>query len=163
MSEQDLTLNEKIVNSTIMVDDKHLTLRLDGEDYALKVKSILEIVGIVPITSLPNLPVYVMGVINLRGKVFPVIDIRKRFGLEEIPYNDRTCIIIVHNKGMSVGLIVDDVSEVISIPEERILPPPKITKSKAGKFIKGLGKTNNGVKLILDIHKILFDEINEDK
>jgi purine-binding chemotaxis protein CheW len=148
-------------SATMLDDDKHLTIRLDNEHYALEVRSILEIVGIVTITPLPNLPKYVKGVINLRGKVYPVLDIRTRFDIEEKEYNDRTCIIIVQNKEFSVGLIVDDVSEVMSIPFDMILPPPKIVKTKAGKFIKGLGKTNSGIKLLLDIEKILFDEDEE--
>ncbi|PID27108.1 MAG: chemotaxis protein CheW [Candidatus Cloacimonadota bacterium] len=142
-------------------DDKYLTIRIDNEEYALEVKSILEIVGIVTITPLPNLPEYIKGVINLRGKVYPVIDIRIRFNIKEKEYNDRTCIIIVQNKEFSVGLIVDDVNEVISIPQKMILPPPKIVKSKAGRFINGLGKTNSGIKLLLDTEKILFDSEEE--
>mgnify|MGYP000971014982 FL=1 len=98
-----------------------------------------------------------MGIINLRGKIIPVMDVRLRFKKELLEYNDRTCIIVIQIEDISVGLIVDGVSEVIDIPDCEIVEPPEISKIK-NKFIKGIGKVQNDVKLLLDCDKLLNNE-----
>ena len=136
---------------------KFLTFLLGKEVYAIEIKYVIEIIGIQPTTELPELPAYVKGIINLRGKIIPVMDVRLRFKKKPVEYNDRTCIIVVEVKDISVGLIVDNVSEVLSIADEDIVPPPDINQGKENKYIKAIGKVQNEVKLILDCEKLMND------
>jgi len=138
--------------------DNYLIFSIGSESYGIEVRHVTEIVGIQHITTVPELPMYIKGLINLRGSVIPVMDVRLRFGKEPKEYTDRTCIIVVNVKSMSFGLIVDAVSEVLSIPEEDIVDPPMSEMNNG--FVKGIGKVNNGVKLLIDCKKILAaDEI----
>lgn len=138
-------------------EGKFLTFSLGGEEYGIEIKYVTEIIGIQTITELPDTPDYVKGVINLRGKVVPVIDVRLRFNIEALDYHDRTCIIVVDMNRMVVGLIVDAVSEVIDIPSPQIEAPPKVTNRPANAYIKGFGKVGGEVKILLDSTKLLFD------
>lgn len=138
--------------------DKYLTFALGKEEYGIEIKHVTEIVGLQAITEVPELPDYVRGIINLRGKIIPVIDVRLRFKKEPKEYNDRTCTIVIEVKETSVGLIVDTVAEVLSISEENIVPPPNLASSYHHKYIKGIGKVGNNVKLILSCDKLLNDE-----
>lgn len=138
--------------------DKYLTFALGAEEYGIEIRHVTEIVGIQAITEVPELPVYVKGIMNLRGKIIPVIDVRLRFKKETKEYNDRTCTIVIEVKDIAVGLIVDNVAEVLSITEENIVPPPNLTNSYQQKYIKGIGKVGNNVKLILDCDKLLSDD-----
>ena len=143
-------------------EGKYLTFALGNEEYGIEIEHVTEIIGIQNITELPDTPDFVKGVINLRGKVIPLIDVRLRFLLKEKEYDDRTCIIVVNLQNMSVGLIVDCVSEVIDIPAQNVELPPKINNSKSSRYIKGLGKAQDSVKILLDIQKLLFgDEIEQ--
>ncbi len=137
---------------------KFLTFILENEVYGLEIQYITEIIGIQEITEVPELPNYVRGIINLRGKIIPVIDVRIRFNKPAIKYNDRTCIVVVEIADISVGFIVDAVSEVIAIQEQEIVPPPEINGGFNNKFIKGIGKVGNEVKLLLDCNKLLNNE-----
>jgi purine-binding chemotaxis protein CheW len=137
--------------------DRYLTFSLGKEAYGIEIKYVTEIIGIQTITEIPELPEYVKGIINLRGKIIPVVDVRLRFKKEPREYNDRTCMIVVDNHEISIGLIVDSVSEVISISDGEIVSPPEFNKS-ANKYIKGIGKAGNEVKLILDCNKLLTEE-----
>lgn len=139
------------------LEGKFLTFPLGMEEYGLEIRHVTEIVGIQRITEVPDMPPFVRGVINLRGKVIPVMDVRVRFNLELKPYDDHTCIIVVNLNGTSVGLIVDTVSEVISIPGEKIDPPPSVRKGESSRFIRGLGKVGEEVKILLDVQKLLYD------
>lgn len=136
--------------------DLFLTFRLRHEDYGLAINYVTEIIGIQKITEVPDLPEEIKGVINLRGRVIPVMDIRLRFGLESRDYDDRTCIIVVNIDGTEVGLVVDEVSEVADIPETSVEPPPKTSKNNGNSYIQGMGKINNDVKILLDVQKLLF-------
>ena len=136
-------------------EEKFLTFRIGKEEFAISIHHVIEIIGIQRITDIPDMPPYVKGVINLRGKVIPVLDVRLRFGLEERPYDDRTCIIVVKLDQNPVGLIVDSVSEVIDIPLDQIDPPPSVNKGAESQFVQGLGKVGDTVKIILDLEKIL--------
>ena len=138
--------------------DKFLTFRIAKEDYGIEIRHVTEIIGIQRITEIPSMPVFIKGVINLRGKVIPVMDIRSRFGLEEREYDDRTCIIVVNINNTSVGLVVDTVNEVADIPENDIEPAPNIKKDRNSDFIHGLGKVGNDVKILLNVNELLFDE-----
>lgn len=144
--------------------DKYLIFSIGKEFYGIDIKYVIEIIGIEPITEVPDLPNYVKGVINLRGKIIPVMDVRLKFKKEEKDYDDRTCIIVVEIGSISIGLIIDRVVEVANIDENNIAPPPKINKSKSNdnKYIKGIGKVGNEVRLLIDTRKLLEeDEIEE--
>lgn len=142
--------------------DKYLTFCIGNEDYCIDIKYVIEIIGIQPITLIPEMPDYVKGVINLRGKIIPVIDVRIRFKKDFIDYNDRTCIIVVEINKIFIGLIVDKVLEVMTILEENISELPKVSKKSYQKYMKGIGKMEEGVKLILDSEKLLdYEEIME--
>ena len=143
-------------------EGKFLTFKMGTEEYGIEIKHVTEIIGIQKITDLPDMPVYVKGIINLRGKVIPVIDIRLRFNLPERQYDERTCIIVVNLKGVTVGLIVDSVSEVQDIPDDSIELPPRVTRGSGNRYIQGLGKVGDNVKIILNIQRLLFeDELDE--
>jgi len=137
--------------------DKFLTFALEHEFYGIDIKYVTEIIGIQSITQIPELPNYVKGIINLRGKIIPVIDVRLRFSKPPKEYNDRTCIVVVDIENILVGLIVDTVSEVLSISEKNIVAPPEIKTGYENKYIKGIGKVGDEVKLLIDCEKILCD------
>ncbi|AWK49600.1 chemotaxis protein CheW [Clostridium beijerinckii] len=144
--------------------DKYLIFSIDKQYYGIDIKYVIEIIGIEPITEVPELPNYIKGVINLRGKIIPVMDVRLKFKKEEKEYDDRTCIIVVEMEGISIGLIIDRVLEVANIDKNSISPPPKTSSNKdnGNKYIKGIGKMGNEVRLLIDCHKLLEeDEIEE--
>jgi purine-binding chemotaxis protein CheW len=136
---------------------RYLTFALGKESYGLEIICVIEIVGMQPITALPEVPNCVKGIINLRGKIIPVIDMRLKFGKEEINYNDRTCIIVIHTHDVSVGLIADYVSEVLTIDDNNIVPPPTRGTGAQTSFIKAIGKVGKDVKLLLDVNKLFSD------
>ncbi|HEY9062558.1 MAG TPA: chemotaxis protein CheW [Pseudobacteroides sp.] len=136
---------------------KYLTFALGGDEYGIEIRHVTEIIGLQVITEVPEFTGYLKGIINLRGKIIPVIDVRLRFRKEEKDYNDRTCTIVIQVKGISVGLIVDNVAEVLSISQENIVPPPNLSSDYQNKFIKGIGKIDSSVKLILDCDSLLSD------
>jgi len=135
---------------------KYLTFSLGAEFYAIEIKYVTEIIGMQPVSEVPELPEYVKGIINLRGKIIPVMDVRLRFKKPIVSYNDRTCVIVIEISRISIGLIVDLVSEVMAIPDDDIVPPPEVSQG-GNKFIKGIGKVNNDVKLLLDCDKLIND------
>ncbi|MDF2984955.1 MAG: chemotaxis signal transduction protein [Eubacterium sp.] len=136
---------------------RFLTFSLGSEAYGIEINYVTEIIGIQPITEVPELPEYIRGIINLRGKIIPVMDVRLRFKKSFREYNDRTCVIVIDIGEVSIGLIVDSVSEVISIPDAEIVAPPEMSKS-GNKFIKGIGKVHGEVKLLLDCDKLLNED-----
>ncbi|WP_199619936.1 chemotaxis protein CheW [Paenibacillus alkalitolerans] len=136
---------------------KFLTFSLDQEDYGIEIKYVTEIINMQPITIVPEVPVYMKGIINLRGTIIPVMDVRLRFQKEPRNYNDRTCIIVIHFEDISIGLIVDSVSEVLNIPDNDIVDPPQMNQTNQ-RYIRGIGKVNQRVKLLLDCSKLIRDE-----
>ncbi len=138
--------------------DKYLTFRIGKEDYGIEIAYVTEIVGIQTITEVPELPVYMKGVINLRGRVIPVIDVRLRFKMEERAYDDRTCVIVVGIEDQVIGLIVDTVNEVVTIQEDQCSKPPRAGGSQGGNFVRAMGKIGDSVKILLDLHKLLSSE-----
>jgi purine-binding chemotaxis protein CheW len=134
---------------------KFLTFFLSGEEYGIEILKVQEIIGLHPITRVPHVQNYLKGVINLRGKVIPVIDLRLRFGMETVDGTSETCIIVVHIRGVEVGVIVDRVSEVIDIRDEEIEPAPSFGADCSTDFILGIGKTQDSVKILLDIERVL--------
>jgi purine-binding chemotaxis protein CheW len=133
---------------------KFLTFLLGNEFYGMEIEFVKEIVSMQPITEVPELPEYIRGIINLRGKIIPVMDVRARFKKPFREYDDRTCVIVIDVKNLSVGLIVDSVSEVLSIPDNEIVPPPEIGR-EGNRYIKAIGKVENEIKLLLDCDKLL--------
>lgn len=138
--------------------DKFLTFRLAEEEYGIEICHVTEIVGMQKITTLPDMPDYVKGMINLRGKVIPVLDVRTRFKIPARDYDNRTCIVVVNINDSSVGLVVDTVRDVAHIPEKEIEPPSQIQKKTGNSFIKGMGKVGDEVKILLDVDKLLYEK-----
>lgn len=141
---------------------RYLTFALGNEAYGIEIEHVTEIIGIQSITELPELPEYIRGIINLRGKIIPVMDVRLRFKKEFREYNDRTCIIVIDITGISIGLIVDSVAEVLSIDDQNIVEPPKIKSGQQNRYIKNIGKSGNEVKLLLDCEKLLSESEREE-
>jgi purine-binding chemotaxis protein CheW len=149
---------EELIEEEDTQKGKFLTFILGKEVYGLEIKFVTEIIGIQEITEIPELPDYIRGIINLRGKIIPVMDVRLRFKKTVIEYNDRTCIIVVDINDVSVGLIVDSVSEVLNIRDEDIVLPPDLNRGSSNRFIKGIGKVGEEVKLLLDCSKLLNND-----
>jgi len=137
---------------------KFLTFSVGKESYGIEIKFVTEIIGIQDITEVPELPNYVRGIINLRGKIIPVIDVRLRFKKELKDYNDRTCIVVIDIKDTFVGLIVDNVAEVIKIDDSNIVPPPDMKIGFHNRYVRGIGKVGTEIKLLLDCDKLLNDD-----
>lgn len=140
-------------------DGKYLTFTLGKEEYGIGILKIKEIIGMMPITPVPQTPTYVKGVINLRGKVIPVIDLRLRFSMEAADYTDRTCIVVVETAGgagtVMIGVVVDAVSEVLNIKAEDIEDTPTFGTKLETDHIRGMAKVGGGVKILLDIDRVL--------
>lgn len=151
-------LNELMVQEEDTQRGKFLTFQLGNEVFGIEIKFVTEIIGVQAITYVPEVPNYVKGIINLRGKIIPVIDVRLKFKKPEVPYDDRTCIIVIEIKDTSIGLIVDSVSEVLNISDDNIVPPPSYKTGFQNKYIKGIGKVGNEVKLLLDCEKIVSEK-----
>lgn len=143
---------------------KYMTFQSGDEYYGLKIQYVNEIIQIQAITEIPETEDYIKGLINLRGKVIPVIDVHLRFKQEPMEYNDRTCIIVISIKSMLIGLIVEKIAEVVEIKEENIMPPPTISRADKmqNKYVYGIGKVGDSVKLLLDPDKLLNDEALSD-
>ncbi len=151
--------------SLLELSGKYLTFTLGNEHYGIRIMKIKEIIGIMPITFVPRTPAHMKGVINLRGKVIPVVDLRLAFGLEPKEATERTCIIVVEAAGeggvVQIGIVVDSVSEVMNLRAEEIEPPPAFGGSVRTEYILGMAKSNDGVKILLDIDRILMKEATE--
>ncbi len=140
---------------------KVLTFIVGDSTYGIELELVTEIVGIQPITEVPEVPAAVKGIMNLRGRIVPVIDIRSKFGWEETPYHDRTCIVILEVLDQVVGLIVEAVSEVVAIPRREILQPPGFHGNAQDSYIKGIVRIGDQIKMILDCNRLLdLDEMD---
>lgn len=159
-------MSSNIAEEKIVIEDtlrgRFLSFSFGQEVFALEIRYVTEIVGMQMITPVPEVPAYLKGIINLRGKVIPVVDMRIRFGKPTVDYTDRTCIIVVDIEETSVGLIVDNVEEVLSIADEKVVPPPDSKTGVQNRYIKGIGIVENKVILLLDCARLLSDsEIEE--
>jgi purine-binding chemotaxis protein CheW len=138
---------------------KYLTFQLGKEEFAVQVLHVREIMGVQEITAVPQMPYHVKGVLNLRGKVIPVVDLRLKFGLQEMEYTQRTCIIVVQIEGhagkISTGIIVDGVSEVLTLQTADIEDTPDFGVGAATPYLLGLAKIKGKVKILLDINKVI--------
>ena len=139
-------------------EGKYLTFCLENEEYGISILKIKEIIGMMTITSVPQTPDFVKGVINLRGKVLPVIDLRQKFSMSEMEYNDKTCIIVVEldmrDSVLHVGIVVDSVSEVLNIKKEDIDENVSFGVSVHTEYIQGIARTEDSVKILLDIDQV---------
>ena len=156
---------DQAVNAMSDREGKYLTFSLANEEYGIGILKIKEIIGMMPITTVPQTPEFVKGVINLRGRVIPVLDLRSRFGMDPVDYTERTCIIVVEIAGgagnVMIGVVVDSVSEVLSIKAEVIEETPSFGTKLSTDYILGMAKIGNSVKILLDIDKVLgADEIS---
>ncbi|MBF0205207.1 MAG: purine-binding chemotaxis protein CheW [Desulfamplus sp.] len=152
------TMSQAVKAITIKTG-KYLTFMLNDETYGIGILKVKEIIGMMPITSVPRTPEFIKGVINLRGKVIPVTDLRLRFGMRPMDYTERTCIIVVESEledsTVFIGIIVDGVSEVLNIKEEDIEETPEFGTSLDTDYILGMAKMGGGVKILLDIDRVL--------
>lgn len=137
---------------------RFLTFNINEEVFGIGIEYVTEIIGMQLITKIPHTKDYIKGIINLRGRIIPVIDMRLKFGRQSVPYNDRTCIIVIDTEDMIVGLIVDQVREVMSIDNDSVAPPPNQKSDTRNQYIRGIGKVDGEVKLLLDCKK-LFSEV----
>lgn len=139
---------------------KYVTFKSGNEYFGLKIQYVNEIIVFQEITKIPESEDYIKGLINLRGKIIPVIDVRLRFKQEPFEYTDRTCIIVVNVKSIVVGLIVEQIAEVVEISEENIIPSPSVGKAdkSQNKYVYAIGKVGDQVKLLLDPDRLLNDE-----
>lgn len=148
-----------VVPDTQMLSGKYLTFTLGAEEFGLQILKVREIIGYMDITAVPRAPHDVRGVINLRGQVVPIVDMRARFGMEPAEVTDQTCIIVVEVKAgrqsFHTGIIVDHVCEVLDIDGKDIEPTPEFGGSIDTSFILGMGKIGSAVKILLDIDKVL--------
>jgi purine-binding chemotaxis protein CheW len=134
---------------------KFLTFYLAGEEYGIEILKVHEIIAMMPITKVPRTPDFIRGVINLRGKVIPIVDMRLKFGMEPVAQTQETCIIVVHCQGVDIGAVVDKVSEVLDIADQDVDEPPAFGSDVDTKYILGVGKTAGKIRLLLDIDKVV--------
>lgn len=164
MAEIEKTMDQA-VKAMAHREGKYLTFSLAEEEYGIGILKIKEIIGMMPVTTVPRTPEYVKGVINLRGKVIPIIDLRLRFGMESIDYTERTCIIVVEIDGQTgtvqVGVVVDAVSEVLNVDTKDIEDTPQFGRSLDTEYILGMAKMEGGVKILLDVDQVLTGEESE--
>ena len=137
---------------------QYLIVQLQGEAFGLDITDVREIIAYMLPTQIPMMPDFVVGVINLRGQVIPVIDVRARFRMEARQYDDRTCVIVVNINDNSIGLVVDMVNEVLNIPEQNVSAPPRVGQGDSSRYLKGMGKVGDEVKILLDVQRLLFEE-----
>ena len=159
----DLTDGKMDIPDVIVEDEiqkeQYMTFKCSDEIYGISIKYGNEIIGLSQITKVPETQDYLIGLINLRGKIIPVIDVRIRFGKEPLEYNDRTCVIVIDVKSTVIGLIVDAIDEVAAFAENEITPPPSVSDlaMQAKKYVFGIGRVNGEVKLLLDPDKLIND------
>lgn len=165
MSASKTALDQSIKETTLNTA-KYLTFTLADEAYGIGILKVKEIIGMMPITSVPRTPEFVKGVINLRGKVIPIIDLRLKFAMDAMDYTERTCIIVVEieteDETVLIGIVVDSVSEVLNITGDQIEEAPAFGTKLDTDYILGMAKTDDGVKILLNIDMVLSqDEISD--
>lgn len=143
------------------MEGKFLTFWTDSQLFGISIANVEQIIGMQEVTEIPEFPHYAKGIINLRGNVIPVIDVRLRLNKVEVAYNERTCIIVTNINDAFVGFIVDEVNEVVDIDKASISPPPKVSMDDINSYLTGVAKLESGVVLIVDSAKILLHELLE--
>ncbi len=162
---EELTKNEEAQQEELLEEDdsqkgKFMTFQIGKEFFGISISYVNEIVAMQPIAAIPEVEDYVKGLINLRGKIIPVIDVRVRFKMEPCAYTDRTCIIVIDVKTITVGLIVEKIAEVDTIVDDNIVPPPSLGRKEHehNKYVYGLARTGDTVKLLIDPEKLIKQE-----
>lgn len=156
--------NEEMLDEDAQNEDaqkgKFMTFQTGKEFFGISISYVNEIIGVQPITAVPEVDDYIKGLINLRGKIIPVIDVRVRFKMEPVEYTDRTCIIVISVKSMLIGLIVEKIAEVDTIKEDDIMPPPSLghREREQNKYVYGLARTGDVMKLLIDPERLIRDE-----
>jgi purine-binding chemotaxis protein CheW len=141
---------------------RYLTFQVGNEMYGIQIRYVIEIVGLQPVTVMPEMPEYIKGIINLRGKVIPIMDVRLRFGLPWKEYDDRTCIIVINMNEVSVGIVIDSVSDVLTINDDEILKKPEMSAKEDCGYVNCLGRKAEQVILLIDCEKLLSkNDINK--
>lgn len=141
------------------LNNRFLTFTIGETLYGLELLHVIEIISVQPITRVPNLPDYIKGIINLRGKVVPVIDVRAKFNQEPRPYDDKTCIIVVVINDMQVGLIVDSVAEVVTIEKDEMAEPPQVSHGQGDRYLSSIAKVGEKVILNIDCNKFFENDL----
>jgi purine-binding chemotaxis protein CheW len=147
-----------VFNDEDNIEDMYLTFGLAAEQYAIGIGYVTEVVGMQRIMEVPDVPGFIKGVINLRGKVIPVMDVRVRFGMSIKEYTERTVIIVLDIDNVLIGLVVDHVSEVLEIPENHIDHPAQFGGADSNSVIRGFGKQGDKVAIMLDIQRMVSDQ-----
>lgn len=159
-----MATNQTVDFSEEILDDlqgRYLTFYIGDTFYGIELLHVIEIISIQPITRIPHLPHYIKGIINLRGKVVPIIDVRLKFNQEERAYDDKTCIIVVNIHEMNVGLIVDSVSEVVSIDREASSPPPELGSASTDRYLSSIAQVGDKIILNIDIEQFFANDIGD--
>lgn len=151
--------NSELTNGSGLMNNRYLVFSVNNQNFALDLSHIIEIVEILPITKIPNMPECIKGIMNLRGTVVPVMDLRMRFGFSETEYTERTCIVVIQNNNSLVGLIVEEVEDVLTIEKEEMSSPSNLNNNHIVKYIQSIGMANNAAQSILDCD-MLFDLIS---
>jgi purine-binding chemotaxis protein CheW len=162
MTRQAMEDNAAARQSGNVMEGKYLTFRLAREEFGIGILKVKEIIGLLPFTPIPRTPDFVKGVINLRGKVIPVVDLRLKFGMDQEPYTNRTCIVVVQIQGSqgraSMGMVVDAVNEVANVKAQEVEQTPNFGVSLDTAYILGMAKTGEQVRILLDIDRVLGED-----
>ena len=162
MSEDVVKTMDQAVKAIFNREGKYLTFTLAEEEYGIGILKVKEIIGVMPITTVPQTPEYMKGVINLRGKVIPIVDLRLKFGMQEAAYTEKTCIIVVEiassAQKVMIGILVDSVSEVLNIKGADIEDAPNFGSRLNTNYILGMAKAGGNVKILLDIDRVLSSD-----
>ncbi len=163
MTTEASVVEEKTANEVDYLAGKYLTFSLGDEIYGIEILKVQELIGMMSVTSVPKTPEYVRGVVNLRGKVIPVVELRLKFEIEPVEDTEKTCIIVVQvtraDATITMGIIVDEVCEVLNISSDQIEPAPSFGSSVDSDFIIGMGKFDEKVVMLLDVDKVLSDKV----
>ena len=151
-------LEEEMEESIDTMENLYIIFFIDGKEYGIEIRYLIEIIAFQSITFIPNLPNYVKGVINLRGKIIPVLDVRLRFGIAPLDYTENTCILILNFNNLNAGLIVDGVKEVLKIPRESIEPSPGFEEADMERFVDSIGKSGDTLKILIDLNKFIHEK-----
>jgi len=160
---EDIFSKENSTSLENVPKEKYLTFFIDDQLFAIQSSRVVEIIRMQPITFMPKLPSFVKGVINLRGKIVPLIDLRIKLGKASMEYDDHTSIVVVETSESSVGFIVDMVNDVTDISKNQISDPPKLAKDTTNNFVIGIATLENGVAMLLNPVRILAEDEDEAK
>lgn len=156
-NEELTSVDDSFYDDEDTLTDRYLTFNIGKQIYAIEIRNITEIIGIQKITKVPNIKPFIKGIINLRGIIVPIVDVRKRFNLPAVEYDEKTCIVVVNFNNVEIGLIVDEVAEVINIPAEELSPPPETNKGSESRFIEAMAKINKSIIILLNLERVLYD------